>query len=69
MPPVTVTSMDANNHNNVTVNHKQHAEAHLQLNTVKLIEMQNDDTFYRAMLKLINKIITVLLWHFHRAAC
>ena len=54
VPLVTVTSMDAKDHNNVMVKHSEPFEVHIQLSRAKLIEMPNDDTFCRGIVKLIN---------------
>ena len=55
MPPITVTGFDTKDHNNVTVDHDEHANIHVLLSTEKRIEMQNDDTFCRDIVQLIKK--------------
>ena len=45
---VTVTNIETNNHN-------EDIEIHLLLSSKKLIDMQNDDIFCKAIMKLINE--------------
>ena len=37
------------------VDHNKDAKVHLSLDTAKLIEMQNDDTFFKILVKLMNE--------------
>ena len=55
MPPIPVTGFDTKDHNNVTVDHDEHAKVHLLHSREKLIKMQKWDTFSTDIVKLLNK--------------
>ena len=52
---MTVANTEINNHNNVMVDHDEDVEIYLSLGPERLINMQNDDTFCKAIMKLINE--------------
>ena len=52
---VTIANVEIKDHNNTAVVRDEGIEAHLSLNPDKLIHMQNDDTFCRTIIKLMNK--------------
>ena len=54
VPPVTVTSIDIKDYNNVTVCPDEHTKVHLSVSIEKHIEMQNDVTFFTDIVKVLN---------------
>ena len=55
IPPAAITSINITNDSNVQNENVDSIVIHLSLSTKKLIDVQNDDTFFATVLKLINE--------------
>ena len=52
---ITVAKVGTEDHSNVMVNHDDDIEVHLSISPEKLINMQNDDTSCKTVMKFINE--------------